>query len=160
MRRRRARRRRQEDLAGGEDDVGVAAERLAHRRERQAEAGRARVLVRQAADLKLGNAQVPWGDAAVAMAEPQPRAARGDKAGHRLAHGLADAIEPEIEQFGDLRHKARGMRLGREVAGDRLEHLRSFAVRADQGHEDARGHGARSRSSIARAEKSARVSAA
>ena len=49
----------QHDLAGGEDDAGVAAERLADRRQRQAETGRARVLVRQAADLQFGNAQIP-----------------------------------------------------------------------------------------------------
>ena len=149
----------QHDLAGGEDDAGVAAERLADRRQRQAEPGRTRVLVRQAADLQFGNAQVPRIDAAVAAAEPQLGAPRGDEAGRRLAHRLADAVEAEIEQLGDLRHQLGRMRLGGEIAGDRFEQLRAFAVRADQGHEDASGHGWASSSSISSRENSARVSA-
>ena len=149
----------QHDLAGGEDDVGVAAERLADRRQGQAETGRTRVLVRQAADLQFGNAQIPTIDVAVAAAEPQLGAPRGDETGRRLAHRLADAVEAEIEQLGDLRHQFGWMRLGGEIAGDRFEQLRPFAVRADQGHEDASGHGWASRSSISSREKSARVSA-
>ena len=98
-------------------------------------------------------------DMAVAAAEPQLGAARCDKAGRRLAHRLADAVEAEIEQLGDLRHELRRMRLGSKIAGDRFEQLRAFAIRADQGHEDASGHGWASSSSISSREKSARVSA-
>src|ERR1700730_12859575 len=96
----------------------------------------------------------------VAPPEPQFGAARVDEPRHRLANGLPDAVEAEVEKFGNLRQKPGGMRFGRSFPGDRLKDWRRFAVRADERHEHASDHSAPSSSWSSKADKSASLIAA
>ncbi len=149
-----------ENLAGGEDEAGVAPEGLAQRGDGQPEAGRARVAVAEAAELKIGNAQMPGLEARVARAQPQTPAPRLDEAHHRLARALADAVEAEVEQFCDLRHEAGGMVLRRSLAGDRLEQMRRLAMGIDERYKHAGAHGSMSSTSIWASSASSNSSAA
>src|SRR6185437_7597356 len=136
-----------QDFAAGEDQTGIAAEGLAQSGDRQAEAGRAGVAIAEAAKLQIGDAQAPRGKPRVARAEPEPAPARLKEAGDRFARALPDAVEAEVEQFGNLRHEMGGVLFRGAVAGDGLEQMRRLAAGIDERHEYARRHGSNSSTS-------------
>ena len=58
------------DFSGRENHAGVAPERLAYRRQREAKPRRTSVFVGKPADLEIGYAQVPGVDVSIAPPEP------------------------------------------------------------------------------------------
>ena len=110
--------------------------------------------------MQIGDAQIPRIDAPVAPPKPEFGAPRVDETGHRLADGLPYTVKAEVEKFGNLRQEPGGMRLGRNLSGNRLKHLRGFAVRADKRHEHASDHSAPSSSWSSKADRSASLIAA